>query len=527
MRISIAILLLIFTYVSCKKKGTSAQVSTLYVSVTPTSGTIYVNGSLQLTATVTPADTPNKAVTWSTANKTIAIVDETGLVTALKPGTVVITATTQEGHQKSICLITAIPGRNVTPITRAVSANDFLNSIGSNSSISRRGETLQNTINCAIYLGLRWFRVGNGTSIQDLITLHNQTGVRFSLGLGSGTVDLASLITNGGQLAAAGALLAFEGNNEPNNWGITYQGEAGGDGLTWLPIAKLQRDMYSAVKNDPQLQNYPVFSLSENGAQINNTGLQFLTIPSGAGTLMPDGTKYADYANIHNYMYHPSYPGLNDNKVWDAADPTSSCKVDGLYGNYGLTWHKKFTGYAESDLLTLPRVTTETGTTIGGVVTEEIQALNYVNLYLAQYKRGISYTSIYILRDRTDEAGNQTFGFYKPGYVPRKAAHYLHNLTTILADNSSIPNPGQLNYSIPGQPYTVHEILLQKNNGKFELVVWGEQLAGYNNVTVNLGASYPSVTIYDTTIGTSAIRSLSSVSSVTITVSDHPIIIEI
>jgi len=27
---------------------------------------------------------------------------------------------------------------------------------------------------------------------------------------------------------AAGALLAFEGNNEPNNWGVTYQGEQGG-----------------------------------------------------------------------------------------------------------------------------------------------------------------------------------------------------------------------------------------------------------------------------------------------------------
>ena len=28
----------------------------------------------------------------------------------------------------------------------------------------------------------------------------------------------------------------------------------------------------------------------------------------------------------------PGSPGLADNKTWNAADPTSVCKVDGLYG---------------------------------------------------------------------------------------------------------------------------------------------------------------------------------------------------
>jgi hypothetical protein len=53
---------------------------------------------------------------------------------------------------------------------------------------------------------------------------------------------------------------------------------------------------------------------------------------------MPEGTQYADFANVHNYIYHPASPGLMDNKTWNAADPTPACKVDGLYGNYGLTW---------------------------------------------------------------------------------------------------------------------------------------------------------------------------------------------
>ena len=96
------------------------------------------------------------------------------------------------------------------------------------------------------------------------------------------------------------------------------------------------------------LKKYPVWSISENGAERDNVGLQFLTIPTGAGTLMPDGTKYADYAVCHNYIYHPNSPGLADNKTWNAADPTSACKVDGLYGNYGLTWARHYRGYSAS-----------------------------------------------------------------------------------------------------------------------------------------------------------------------------------
>jgi hypothetical protein len=72
--------------------------------------------------------------------------------------------------------------------TTAVSANDFLNSIGVVSAVSRRGEDLANTIKATKYLGLRWFRSGyeSRVPVADLIELHNQTGVRFSYGLLSG-----------------------------------------------------------------------------------------------------------------------------------------------------------------------------------------------------------------------------------------------------------------------------------------------------------------------------------------------------
>ena len=54
-----------------------------------------------LTVTVTPEDAKNKDVTWSSSNEKIATVDENGVVTALKKGTVVITATAKDGSKKA------------------------------------------------------------------------------------------------------------------------------------------------------------------------------------------------------------------------------------------------------------------------------------------------------------------------------------------------------------------------------------------------------------------------------------------
>jgi len=412
----------------------------------------------------------------------------------------------------------------------AVYAKDFLNSIGACSSITGRGETLAGTINALKYTGIHFIRCGleDRISLKDMIELHNQTGAKIAYGLLSGGTDVARLLNEARQLASAGALLALEGNNEPNNWGITYQGEAGGRNLSWLPVARLQRDLYKAVKSDSVLRDYPVWSISESGAQTDNVGLQFLTIPKGAGCLMPDGTRYSDFANCHNYITHPSWPGLHDNQTWFSASPGSDCPVDGLYGNHGSTWRNHFAGYSETRLLTLPRVTTETCYPVGGDVTEEIQARLFMNLYLSQFKRGWSHTAIYLLRTRSNETAHERYAIYKIDYTPKQAAHYLHNLTTILEDNVSASSHGQVNYSIPGRSATVHDLLLQKSDGKFELVVWSERFTGgSDNVTIYLDATYATIKVYDPTIGTSPTKTLTDVSRVALTLSDHPVIIEI
>ena len=427
------------------------------------------------------------------------------------------------------------PHHSLAASNAAVATNDFLNSIGIVTTFPDRGQPLDRTIEMIRYCGFRWVRAGieglsdkGPTTVQTLLNLHRETGVRLSWGLVSGGTDVKKLVETGKVLAEAGALLAFEGNNEPGNWSVTYQGEKGGGRYpSWMAVAKLQRDLYQAVKSDPVLAKYPVWSASEPGAERDNVGLQFLTIPPGAQTLMPEGTKYADYANVHNYIYHPHSPYPADNKAWDAADPTAASKVDGLFGNFGITWASRFRGYSQEQLNTLPRVTTETGTNIAGPVTEEMQGLNLMNLYLAQFKRGYAHTSVYLLRDRTDEAGNQSFGFFRADYSPRKAAIYLHNLTTILADKGVRREPGQLDFIIVDQPKTVHDLLLQNSDGTFQLIVWSERLSGQDRVKVDLGATRRSIKIFDPTIGVEPVQIPTDVNSLELVLSDHPIVIAI
>jgi hypothetical protein len=440
----------------------------------------------------------------------------------------------------SACLALAVvlpisPREALAAPRTAVATTEFLNSIGVVTTFPDRGQPLARTIEMVRYCGFRWVRAGieglsddGPTTIQSFLDLHRDTGVRLAWGLVSGGTDVKKLVDTGRVLAEAGALLAFEGNNEPNNWGVTYQGETGGGRApSWMAVAKLQRDLYQAVKSDPLLATYPVWSISEPGAERDNVGLQYLAIPPGAQTLMPDGTKYADTANVHNYIYHPHSRYPTDNKTWDAADPTAASRVDGLFGNFGVTWARRFRGYTQQQLDTLPRVTTETGARIEGPVTEELQGLHLMNMYLAQFTRGYAYTSVYLLRDRTDEDGNQAFGFYKADYSPRKAASYLHNLTTILADKGALASPGELDVTIPDQPKTVHDLLLQHSDGTFQLIVWGERLSGQDRITIHLGVPPASVRIYDPTIGVESVRTQSNTGALDLVLSDHPIVIAI
>ena len=436
----------------------------------------------------------------------------------------------------SLCLLSGMV-TNASAVTsekgrpekkKAVPAMDFLNSMGVCVHI-QHGENASRMAPLLKYIGVRNVRdaADRNYDTSGLIRLHDEAGVKVVICIGSGArdADLPAVLDMARRLHRAGALLAIEGPNEPNNFGgVTYRGRSTARDNTWMPVAEMQRDLYAAVKADSELCRYPVFGVSETGAQTDNTGLQFLTVPPGKECLMPEGTRFADCLNVHNYMYHPSWQGLADNRVWMAADHTAACRVDGLYGNHGLTWLKKYEGYTEDELATVPRVTTETGVRVGdsnGEVTEHVQACHYMNVYLAQFSRGWKHTFIYEMIDDGDGA----FGFFHRDYsTPRLAAHALHNMTTLLADSLTAPCDS-LVYSLSTETDCVHDLLLRKHDGSFALVVWGERASGSEKAVLSLDKSYL-LEVFDPLIGL-APQSRREDSRLELEVSDHPLIIRI
>ncbi len=85
-----------------------SRVSVTSITVAPSSKTLVLNDTVQLSATVLPSNASNSAVTWSTNNNN-ATVTASGLVTAKAVGTTTITATAKDGSGvRGTCVITIV-----------------------------------------------------------------------------------------------------------------------------------------------------------------------------------------------------------------------------------------------------------------------------------------------------------------------------------------------------------------------------------------------------------------------------------
>lgn len=91
------------------------------VSLNKTSLQLMTGTRETLTATILPADATNTAVVWTSSDKSVAIVNSNGRITALSAGTATITATTVSGGETASCKVTVIEEETVK--VRGVSLN--------------------------------------------------------------------------------------------------------------------------------------------------------------------------------------------------------------------------------------------------------------------------------------------------------------------------------------------------------------------------------------------------------------------
>lgn len=93
------------------------------VSLNKTSLSLTVGGSQSLSATVSPSNASDKSVSWKSSDTSVATVDGSGNVKAVKAGTATITVTTKDGSKTATCKVTvteAKPSVTVIPENTAV-----------------------------------------------------------------------------------------------------------------------------------------------------------------------------------------------------------------------------------------------------------------------------------------------------------------------------------------------------------------------------------------------------------------------
>nr|MCR4764032.1 Ig-like domain-containing protein [Lachnospiraceae bacterium] len=97
---------------SCKVKVTdsSEEQKVTGVKLNRNELTLGIGKTYLLTATVTPADAADKAVSWTSDKESVARVDSLGRVTGVSEGQATITVITHDGEKKDTCVVTVREG---------------------------------------------------------------------------------------------------------------------------------------------------------------------------------------------------------------------------------------------------------------------------------------------------------------------------------------------------------------------------------------------------------------------------------
>ena len=189
-----------------RRAGTSSQVNSITLtlgeggSVTPpdpvavtgvslnkNATTIAIGANETLTATITPANADNQAVTWSSNNTAVATVNQTGKVTGVSAGTATITVTTQDGNKTATCTIT-VPDPSADPVAvTGVSLNKTSTSLTVGAT-----ETLTATVAPANATNQAVTWSSNNTAVASV----DQTGKVTAVAAGTATITVTTLDGN-------------------------------------------------------------------------------------------------------------------------------------------------------------------------------------------------------------------------------------------------------------------------------------------------------------------------------------------
>jgi trimeric autotransporter adhesin len=398
-----------------------------------------------------------------------------------------------------------------------LSASAFDNSIGVNTHVAYAWGGYNNLALMETdlqYLGVTKLRDGltNIPSAQPVLDGLAAAGYQFDLGVSSsipatGAAGLQQYLAalNTFEANHPGSIIALEGLNEANIQPFSYNGSS-----SISAAAQFQTAYYDAIKGDAALSGIPVYNLT--------LGYNDPSDYAELGNL----SSSSNYATAHAYVSTSTTP--------QAALATELAMVESASPGNPVVITE--TGY-----------TTQTNTPYLGA-DQTVQAKSILNTLVDAFKDGVSTTYLYELLDQNSSSSDTNpqdhYGLFNSDGTPKLAATAVHNLTTILADNGTGGHQptAQLGYTLGNLPASGESMVLGKSNGAYDLVVWAEPPVWNSTtdteisnptqtVTVTLSSVHQSINVYDPMDGTTPIASYSNVSTFTIPVSDHPVIIEI
>ncbi|UYZ62146.1 RICIN domain-containing protein [Hymenobacter weizhouensis] len=375
--------------------------------------------------------------------------------------------------QAAMLLALAIGGQAQAQIA-AKSADSFVESIGINTHWqygTYSNYTALKTL--LVESGIRYIRDGSGTSNYGKYNeLYATYGIRTNVLLGrryAGNwpqpLDLGQIGTELSDVKGGITTAAIASLEAPNEYDISH----GSGESNWVTkIQNYTKDTYTTAKADAVLRDLPLIgpSLTSEGA-FNSVG---------------NLETWIDYANIHPYQ-SDRWPGTGG---WG----------DKGYGS--LDWN--LTYLVGKQMPGAKRVqATECGyhNDVGEEgLSEEAEGKYTARMYAEFFRRGIARSYKYeLLNQGTDGDKEKAFGLLRKDLTPKPAFRAVKNLIAVLSDKGAAFTPASLNYTLSGSTSNVRQMLFQKRNGDFYLMLWLEVPSWDVNANVNLYPAAQAVTL--------------------------------
>jgi hypothetical protein len=399
---------------------------------------------------------------------------------------------------------------NISAQVKALRTNDFMESVGlSGLKVERYSAEQMPYVKQRISdLKIRYARnriQSNISYIDRQYEFYKELGIKWILNYGLVSTSPSqgiSLLRN--NYPTLDMLLAIEGLNEPFGFSAGIATD----------FINHQTQVYSQVKNDEQLKHLPVIGISvANMDQYK---------------LLGDMSDICDMGNLHSYPTTNLHPGGGMLEQWVSEANNAS--------HAGQQFWATEAGYHDN-------------VKIGGTPSN-VQAKYLPRLIFYYFKNNrIDKLFYYRFMDEETTPKAKWWGICNNDTTasPKLAYTAWKNMNSILNDTDAAFNTGTLNYSLTGNLSDIYQVLLQKGDGTYYLVVW-QEVDNWNStgseftypdrqLTLNIEGIAANVKTYLPTFdsgswpneghGTSFKNNYSNVSKISITVPDHIMIVEI